>query len=84
MLGNTRFISRVEHDISLEINLIFPRTHVLFSIYWSLTVQEQLFFDVRNTKVSSQYKGACQNYLCKFILGIYEEIEILIFVTSHR
>ena len=45
MLGNTRFISRVEHDISLvrcactgeiscstlEINLVFPRTHVLFS-----------------------------------------------------
>jgi hypothetical protein len=55
MLGSTRFISRVEHDISLEINLIFPRTHVLFSIYWSLTVQEQLLFDVRKTKVSSQY-----------------------------
>jgi hypothetical protein len=42
MLGNTRFISRVQHDISLlryhgqrtlEINLVFPRTHVLFSIY---------------------------------------------------
>jgi hypothetical protein len=47
VLGNTRFISRVEHDIShsfaaltreiscstLEINLVFPRTHVLFSIY---------------------------------------------------
>ena len=46
VLGNTRFISRVEHDIShsftvltreiscstLEINLVFPRTHVLFSI----------------------------------------------------
>ena len=45
--GNTRFISRVEHDIShsfvaltreiscstLEINLVFPRTNVLFSIY---------------------------------------------------
>ena len=33
--GNTRFISRVEHDIScptLEINLVFPRTHVIFSI----------------------------------------------------
>ena len=33
--GNTRFISRVEDDIScsaLEINLVFPRTHVLFSI----------------------------------------------------
>ena len=48
VLGNTRFISRVEHDIShsftaltreisgstLEINLAFPRTHVLFSIYY--------------------------------------------------
>ena len=47
VLGNTRFISRVEHDIShsfaaltpeiscstLEINLVFPRTHVLFSMY---------------------------------------------------
>ena len=46
VLGNTRFISHVEHDIShlfaaltreiscstLEINLVFPRTHVLFSI----------------------------------------------------
>ena len=34
-LGNSRFISRVKHDISrstLEINLVFPRTHVLFSI----------------------------------------------------
>ena len=39
MLGNTRFISRVEHDIShseiscstLEINLVFPRT-----MYYSL------------------------------------------------
>jgi hypothetical protein len=45
MLGNTRSISRVEHDISLvccaytleiscstlEINLVLPRTHVLFS-----------------------------------------------------
>ena len=45
--GNTRFISRVEHDISpsfsvltreiscstREINLVFPRTHVLFTIY---------------------------------------------------
>ena len=43
--GNARFISRVEHDIShsfpaltrqiscstLEINLVFPRTRVLFS-----------------------------------------------------
>ena len=47
VLGNTRFISRVEHDVShsfvaltreiscstLEINLVFPSTHVLFSIY---------------------------------------------------
>ena len=46
MLGNTRFISRVEHDIShsfaaltgeicstLEINVVFPSTHVLFFIY---------------------------------------------------
>ena len=48
MLGNTIFISRVEHDIfhsftaltreiscsTFEINLVFPRTHVLlFSIY---------------------------------------------------
>ena len=46
VLGNARFISRVEHDIShsftaltreiscttLEINLVFPSTHVLFSI----------------------------------------------------
>ena len=45
LLGNTRFISRVEHishssavltrEIScstLEINLVFPRTHVVFSI----------------------------------------------------
>ena len=35
VLGNSRFISRVKHDISrstLEINLVFPRTHVLFSI----------------------------------------------------
>jgi hypothetical protein len=48
VLGNTRFISRIEHDISLvrcahlrevscstlEINLVFPSTHVLFSIYY--------------------------------------------------
>ena len=46
MLGNTRFISPIEHDIShsfsvltcetcstLEINLVFPQTHVLSSIY---------------------------------------------------
>ena len=45
VLGNTRFISRAKHDISLaaltreiprstlEINLVFLRTHVLFSIY---------------------------------------------------
>jgi hypothetical protein len=47
LLGNTRFISRVDYMIShsfaaltreiscstLEINLVFPRTHVLFSIY---------------------------------------------------
>jgi hypothetical protein len=44
VLGNTRFISRVElisHSFAaltreicstLEINLVFPRTHVLFSI----------------------------------------------------
>ena len=40
VLGNTRFFSRVKHDISLvryqcstlEINLVFPRTNVLFSI----------------------------------------------------
>ena len=45
VLGNTRFISHVEHDVShsftaltreiscttLEINLVFPRTQVLFS-----------------------------------------------------
>ena len=46
MLGNTRFISRVNmisHSFAaltrekscstLEINMVFPRTHVLFSIY---------------------------------------------------
>ena len=43
MFGNTRFTSLVKHDIishnimfntrnALEINLIFPRTYVLFSI----------------------------------------------------
>ena len=33
VLGNTRSISRVKHDISiLEISLVFPRTHLLFSI----------------------------------------------------
>ena len=49
--GNIKFISRVEHDIShsfaalareiscstFDINLVFPRTHVLFSIYFSFT-----------------------------------------------
>ena len=40
VLGNTRFISRVEHMIcsTLEINMVFPRTHVLFSIYFSYIV----------------------------------------------
>ena len=42
VLGNARFISRVKHDISLavsrstlEINLVFPRTHacIILSIY---------------------------------------------------
>ena len=47
VLGNTRFISRVEHDISpsfaaltreiscstLEKNLVFPRTHVAIILY---------------------------------------------------
>ena len=33
LLANTRLTSRVEHDISTrEINLVFPRTHVLLSI----------------------------------------------------
>ena len=50
MLGNTTFVSRLEHDIShsfaaltreiscstLEISLVFPRTHVLLSIYSTL------------------------------------------------
>ena len=46
MFENTLFISRVEHDISfaeltreilcstLEINMVYPRNHVLFSIYY--------------------------------------------------
>ena len=31
--GNMKFVSRVEHDITLEINLIFPRNHVIFFIF---------------------------------------------------
>ena len=49
MLGNMKFISRVEQDVllvrlltreiswsTLEINFIFPHIHVLFSIYAAL------------------------------------------------
>ena len=32
--GNTRFISSVERDISREINLVFPSTHVLFCLLY--------------------------------------------------
>ena len=51
MLGNTKFISPVENDISaltreisystLEINFVFPRTHVLFSIYLTYIIKDK-------------------------------------------
>ena len=58
MLGNTRFIYRVEHEShsfaaltreilcsTLEINLVFPRAHVLFSIYLALGPSRQIFLE---------------------------------------
>jgi hypothetical protein len=56
VLGNTRFVSRVVHDISLafaaltreiscstlEINMVFPRTH-LFSMYYYILYYTHLF-----------------------------------------
>ena len=43
MLGNTRFISLVEHDISRKINLVFLRIRVilyLHSLSLDLTVSD--------------------------------------------
>ena len=44
MLGNSRFISRVEHDIMLlmlEINPVFPRTHVSFSTVYKTFIRSR-------------------------------------------
>ena len=34
MLGNKKFISVVEQDISLEIKFVFPHNHEILNNYW--------------------------------------------------
>jgi hypothetical protein len=72
VLGNTRFISRVEHDIShsfaaltreiscstLETrNLVFLRTHVLFSISFHLHNVQCILFSNASTRSLEKTPG---------------------------
>ncbi len=72
MLGNMKFISRAEQDITLvrfsltheiscstlEINFIFPRNHVIFSIYKFWCVESILLTLITDEGQGSKYKNS--------------------------